>query len=491
MIDKIRGYFERYGEVESIDLRAKDDIQWGYVQFKSAINAANVLSDSDHRIDDCVIKVEAAHQWKQPNNILNALDDQCFYNIFKFLDLSDLANVADVCVRFNQQAKKAFSTSELKRMVLPCSRYVVNNQPNEMRKIVRHFGANLQSLSIDTKSRGGNHYLLRAMLEYCSDELKELRLESFLIEKDAPNLGPLFSGLEKLEMANCVVEIELDQSMASCDGLKSLRFDNCHLKYDKCIGRTFGHLKRAFILDTNFSADIVRQFIVSNPTITELSIKGIEHRVLCAIGENLAYLQNLEFVNRAYYLSGILRGGDDMLTIAQLKFLKRLKLNLNYAYDWTRLLNALHANNVLIEHLGLGGVLICDSVVESICKMNQLEILDIDDFLSLTKDDLIKMAKRLPELLELRLLESYCEVDFIDVKEILQYAGKLKFLSLRSRERGYIININDYNQILHILKSRSGQLCLRIDGGIKANFQIGILWRNRESINIEIYHYLN
>lgn len=264
-------------------MRTNGGFRYGFVQFKNAVDVETVLEKSRHRIGRCVIIAKAAYPREQPeyksistnplmvppeqesaSNILNALNDQCFYEIFKRLDLPDLVNVAEVCRHFNEQAKKTFSSSTYKNMVFTDSEF--RDQPNKMKKVMRHFGADIQSLWIESKSRADN-FLLGAILEYCTENLKELRLELFHIEAESPNLGPLFSKLEKLEMFNCRAHIKLDQSMADCNKLQILRLDSCDLEYDdECIGRTFMNLQEAHFSHTNLSAEIFQHFIVSNPT---------------------------------------------------------------------------------------------------------------------------------------------------------------------------------------------------------------------------------
>lgn len=65
MTNEIRGYFERYGEIQSIHFRANfDNFRFGFVKFKNAADAAKVLSKSRHRIGNCKVKVDVA--WSQP-----------------------------------------------------------------------------------------------------------------------------------------------------------------------------------------------------------------------------------------------------------------------------------------------------------------------------------------------------------------------------------------------------------------------------------------
>lgn len=47
---------------------------------------------------------------QQTAPILVILDDDCLLEIFRQLDFEDLPNVANVCIRFNENAKKIYSS---------------------------------------------------------------------------------------------------------------------------------------------------------------------------------------------------------------------------------------------------------------------------------------------------------------------------------------------------------------------------------------------
>lgn len=457
-------------------MRTNGSFRYGFVQFKRAADVHAVLIKARHRIGRCVITVKAANPWNQPDykeilanpllvppaqdaasNILNALNDQCFYEIFKRLNLPDLVNVAEVCVHFNEQAKKTFVTSKYKRLVFTGSEF--DDKPNMMRKVMRHFGANIQSLCIESKPRADD-YLLQALLDFCTtDELKELRLELFHIQEESPNLGPLFARLEKLEMVHCTMRIKLNQSMADCLLMRSLRFESCNMDDDdECIGRAFVDLDEAHFSHTNFNAEIVGHFIVSNPTITKLSIVQTvdEMRALQVIGQHLPNLRELEIVESNYKSNF----EEDVLAIAPLTSLNVLKLHFNWVKA-APLLSALVTNKVALEHLAMDNVWLDNSAAESICQMTQMKVLHVNNGRDLTKEHLLDMVKALPELHELRLLNAVA-IDVTALKNIVNNAGKLKSMKLRSCG-DFTIDIDDYNQMLYTVQSRPNKMNLLIE----------------------------
>lgn len=478
--------------------------RYGFVQFKNAADVEKVLMKSRHRIahgnGSCVIDVKAANLKNQPDyesimsnplmvppkqdapsNILNSLNDQCFYEIFRRLDLPDLVNIAEVCQHFNGQAKKTFSSSAYKQMNLTDTVY--RDQPNKMKKVLRHFGADIQSLHIESVPRADT-YLLNAIHEYCTENLKELRLELFHIEEDAPALRPLFSKLEKLELSNCKARIKLDQSMADCTGLQVLRFDSCDLEYDdECIGRTFMNLQEAYFSHTNLSAEIFQHFIVSNPSIVKLSMNQAfdEARALHLIGQNMPNLTELEFIESNYKSNF----QEDVLSIGQLHSLNVLQLHFNW-YQAAPLLNALVTNNVPIKHLKMESVWIDDNAAENISKLNQIKILEIIGARDLTKGHLIEIAKDLHELQELRLI-SATDLTTVDLKKIVSNAGKLKLMKLRSCG-DFTIEIDDYHEMLYSVQNRRENVNLLIEvesDGNTVNVPEEILNEHRQKFFID------
>lgn len=327
-------------------------------------------------------------------HILKALNGDCFHEIFKRLDLPDLVNVAEVCNRFNHEAKETFSLSKYKHMVFADTEFA--NQPNKMRKIMRHFGEYIRSLCIESKSRADD-FLLRAILEYCTGKLTALRLAFFHIQEESPELGPLFASLEKLELMNCKININLNESLGDCVELRVLRLEGCDLKHDdEGIGCAFVNLREAHFAETFLNAETLQQFIVLNPNVAKLTIRqGFdEARALYSIGQNMANLQELEILQLIQNLANF---QEYVLSIGQLTQLRVLKLNFN-GLKAAPLLNALCTNNVPIEHLEMADVWIDDNAVESIMKMNRIKVLEVIEAHDLKKEHLIGFAKGLREL---------------------------------------------------------------------------------------------
>ena len=130
-----------------------------------------------------------------PSHILNALNDHCLYEAFKRLHFRDLLNVANVCVRFQSQAKAAFS-SKYKKLELD----IRECDESTMRKVLETFGSSIQSLQISlcTEDVEADEQLFRSIIDNCSSKLKDLKLYGFDIQFNSSNLRLPFPQLELL-----------------------------------------------------------------------------------------------------------------------------------------------------------------------------------------------------------------------------------------------------------------------------------------------------
>lgn len=71
-----------------------------------------------------------APETDSPNNILNALNDDCLRNIFeRFETLSMLCSISNVCVRFSEIAKQVFK-SKYRHKLISITDLRWNNQLN-------------------------------------------------------------------------------------------------------------------------------------------------------------------------------------------------------------------------------------------------------------------------------------------------------------------------------------------------------------------------
>lgn len=141
MSDAISEFFGQFGKVKSVDIEQNGEAHYGYVQFETVEGASAALSCGMYRIANCNIQVKAAHPWQQPDLILNALPYDCMCPIFKYLNLRDLLNAAEVCVCFNK-----FATGEFKIN----HKDVLGKELSDVEHIVSKFGSSIRSLEVSS-----------------------------------------------------------------------------------------------------------------------------------------------------------------------------------------------------------------------------------------------------------------------------------------------------------------------------------------------------
>lgn len=166
---------KNFGEVDHVRYRSNDTYHYFDVQFKSLADCAKLLAAKlDFRL--CLTKdlfqrpprIIAADirdqpdynpnpfhplvkppEQDSPNQILNALNDDCLCEVFRFLPLIDLNNAAEVCVRFNALAKEVFSSKFKNTFITrsPCSNIGIFELTKDTAgKLLASFGSLMQSL---------------------------------------------------------------------------------------------------------------------------------------------------------------------------------------------------------------------------------------------------------------------------------------------------------------------------------------------------------
>lgn len=252
MNDEIRMYFERFGTVKSVEVQQEESTNThiAFIEFKFAGAAVAVLSSKRaHRIDGHKVQVKAAEPWQQPDHILNALNDDCLRSILLPLNLSDLTSAANVCLRFNEQAKSVFSIERKKKLALTDGNY------EAAKASLQTFGSLAQSVHVDgsvspcsfgTKRDEFETEFLNIINNCCTSQLIELQLDFEL----TPN-----SAVWLMHQLTC---------------LKRFRFKILKHKLDKLCHLLKGSTNRMrypLVRGSYFTIDLVRCEIPSDITI--------------------------------------------------------------------------------------------------------------------------------------------------------------------------------------------------------------------------------
>lgn len=474
MSDKIKEYFGRFGEVNSMEILQRDNIQYGLIEFKKTESAEKVLAAASHCIEDCHVEVKAAEPWHQPKHILNALDDRCLHKILSNLSLVDLTNAANVCVRFNLQARTVFST---KYQRLDLIEYAIEKAKN----IIQTFGSLAHSIDIKAFPESVTDYgdgniifdpkdyseILSMIDSCCTPVLRELKLIEYDFEDTHYNEklhGSAFNTLEKLIFQNCQLTSNVKSLLALCHELKSLEFNKCCWSYeDVCVLKYEKLEELRLVKKTEFDDRTLKRFVILNPNLKKLSFVELGERdisvskTLQSIAENLPNLLELEFEQCTYSNDF----AKSLRHFPKLTSLKVLKMDLT-TITVKQLCDVLTSNDTPIEYLRLNFGKIDKHAIESISQMKKLKILKFYGT-DCTDDDLMELAKGLGhQLEELGLLWSTAQkVTTIGLKKLLPFAKKLSHFNINSDT--ITIDLDDYKAMLDVIKKRPEKRSLLLE----------------------------
>lgn len=499
MVNKVKAYFENFGVVDDVRFHTRDTFQYGFVQFNSADDASTILSQRSHRIANWNVKVKAADFWHQPaiekpnplliapdqespSHILNALDEDCLSTIFEYMNVKTLTNAAEVCVRFNNHAKRAFAKNHAKLELIDGFL-----KSAEMKKLFKNFGSIISTLRVDELALRSVNDFWSVANEYLTPRLKSLELVNFTLNGSiTAKLRPLFQTLEEFRFMCGDLNVDGKSLMDACVNLKALGLYNCTIGYGNCIKRKFEKLEEAHIVET-CGVDVI-DFIKLNPTLKKLRVidNGVDlTKLVQTIGTSLPNLVQLEIEEES--ASNKNKLADNLPILSQLTSLKDLTLNFD-SVEIEALMKNLAEKKVPIEKLKIINGKINDDAISSISKLTNVKVLEFVSITEkLTDEYLVQLAKEMPELQELRLEKYSSEITTIGLKKMLPHAKKLSLLVLKSID-SITVDVDDYKAMLKSVQSRSEKVKLRIEltsSGDKVNVPDTILAENRDIFYID------
>lgn len=333
------------------------------------------------------------------SNILNVLNNDCLVTVFKKLEVFDLLNVAETCVRFNHQAKEAFRL-KFKHLGL---------QPRPIDGVLNNFGSLLQSLEIAC----GNINTLQTIDRQCK-QLKSLTL--FTTNCNWTDVRLIFGRLETLKLNRC----ELN-NFSSIDLILQIK----HLELDEC---EFGPRQLFFgpYHAKQFRHNTLHRWFTMCPLLEKLSLRNHQSKfnstIFRLIDENLNNLNSLEIDEQFGLRNGF---QNDVLSIGNLRSLTTLVLNFN-ELSVAPLANALAANKIPIEHFKIIKSQFDNDAVESVTQLERLKILELVWCINWSEDHVILLAQELSNLEELQLYSNqHIGYDTNRLKQLIKYANKL------------------------------------------------------------------
>lgn len=480
--------FGKFGLIESVHERFINPKAYPhyFVQFLNEEDATTALESS--RWNDGWIVV-AADPLDQPDHPLQAspvdrdltivskLNDHCIQKIFKHLDAFDLADVAEVCVRFNENAHSIF---ELKHKRV-CFDFPFRHRAHKFEDVLNKFGTYIESININVNTFPSESSAIEMIAANCEPKLTSVTLISFNFNMNLDSLRPIFCGVRSLNLSWCMGDVRLQQLLGVCSALESLTLQNSLNITHHAFTQTFPDLRALSLNHITANEVLFQWFIIHHPNLTSISIEStMSVRALNVIGQHARNLQSLKFIQG--YNSSTRFTRDElrhqMESIARLSSLTTVQINLGRnAID--AFMEALVVGRVPIRDLDL--VFMGDSVDNVVACLSQLKQLKNIKLCTnyhsrrLTNAHAVSLAENLPQLEELRLREYhdsyrlYPHYQFESrltmdggVKRMIEKSATLKVLRLESILH-IRIEVDDYNAMLKMIQKRSPMVPLKIE----------------------------
>lgn len=385
-------------EIEQDD---KTGTHYALVEYKLAESVEAVVSSKRmHRIDGCRVQVKTAEPWHQSDHILNVLDDDCLREILSHLNQSDLINAANVCMRFNEQAKSIFSNKIKQLNLIKCSY-------EEAQKSLDAFGSLAQSIHIKANFSARHEVkILSTIARCCTSKLKELQFHDFRFKSKLPDdvdFDSALNKLEKLSLNYCHLPSNLNNLLCACVDLKMLNINGGSNdpgiripKFDKLEELRLDVFLR---LNKQFLHDI----IVMNTSLKRIRFRVFDPRfpyrddIMRTIVQNHPNLHELDCDLRINTFFDDFTGTTNCLD--GLKSLRVFKFNLN-GKSTALLVAVLTTNATTLEHLELTNGKVDADTVKIISQMKHLNVLGLHEIDGLTGAHMIELRKGLGAQLE-------------------------------------------------------------------------------------------
>lgn len=336
-----------------------------------------------------------------------ALNNDCIWEIFRYVDIETLCTMANVSKQFRAISEQIFQ-NRYKAKVIDTLSY--RNGISTFRRILCKFGPLILSLNV---RHGDYENAVNAdeIAKYCQN-LQFLRLGYEKI--DCAATEPLFTNLKGLMIDSCQFTGNVSQLFANCARLEYLFFFRCDLKTNQnVLVHHFPNLNILRLDGKEFSHATFAAFLAKNPKLRCFCVDMLPNdECITSIVDSTPNLEVLEFQGAWIMSEPKNHTKDGLLKLARLTKLRKLVLNTAYnAYtdSVTPLLDAFANAKICMEHLTLKGFKINAQTIQILAKLRAIKTLKLDFIENITESDLMPLANELPSLKKLDITTSVFE----------------------------------------------------------------------------------
>lgn len=403
-------------------------------------------------------------------HILNVLNDDCIEAIFRrILRLEDFLNMAEVCQRFQQNAKNCF------RMQFKWA-FLTQHENNDQRYniIYRHripteraipflktFGPFIHTLkwwSISSESNDHNDDIFKSIVKFTSKTLKELYIH---YKYNLDFAQTQFSALEVLRLCDTIPE-NFEQ-FPSLKGLSYYESTDCN--FLNIFTRTNPPLEWLFLSSEFVTDDIISRFLSLNPQLQNLTLTGsnkLTPMILISIGNNAINLTKLKLSTFRLRLN---RKPDllhaNLQYLGALRRLKYIEIELSCTAMFETMINIFAVNEVPIETMRI--LLTNKNNINRSYQLLTIKTLKYINFLEFPRKNCFN--KLMVNILETQTaLESIWmflrdvedPVPMLEIQNVLRYGLRYcKKLSIfECQLRSLEVNLESYDLVLSMVENR-------------------------------------
>lgn len=427
----------------------------GYVQFKLADAAREVLLKPVHKISNYDVNVQAARPDQQPDYKIpskSLVPDVVKNNFGNPLYSIGLASDAILCELIKDIKKNTFSI-HLKNADYLNPPRDATNQLKDCNSLFNAFHLNrLSSTNLVT------------FINQCNIKIRALKLTRFKFPGDLGIVHPLLPYLDKIELIDCSFKDDMEDMFSTCTKLKILRLENCDIKKPNCLLH-FPQLEEAYFLQ-NVSIDDreLDHFFILNPTIKKCSIrynlmKANTLKTCNTVITNMLHYEDCEIYEEQ---CPILLFNYTTPKVGRPIQLKKLSINFYNTSDPDILFQRFVTYQPPLEDVTLEGFEMTDVCARIISQIKTIKVLVLNAY-RLNDRKLLELGQGLTQLQELQLRHDpgECDITTLGLQNLLLYAQKLKSLKLVRFDK--VIDDIDIECMAERIKNRDEKIKLVIE----------------------------
>lgn len=454
-----------------------------------------------------------------PTTTILDLNEDCLFEVYKYLNLLEWASFADVCSQLRSSTQTYFGRSKFKNFIFPV--HIQHNLPpheringiqliTKMSHVLRNFGAFISNfsemdnfilyyrLSPELQSRCRTK-IVELVSKYCDESLVGLRLSKFpLNNEDQIRMRPVFDRLQKIELYYCHCTAQfLEMLPVWGPRIQEMIFEGIDLRF-RGLGQRFPKLTKISLLSVNFHHDDIKEFLKNNPQLKEFHFTyrtASDTQIFQYIGQYASGIETLQIcLNPRFEVLHPFPLND--IQFDQLRDLKSITLFAkNLKGKSNHLVPAIcdiGAANIPLKTLFLASgklsELYANRFVDGISKVKTLETLDLK-LGGLNGQHIIRICTHLSELtkLDLHMTEGLSAQNILDIVRI---AGKLQWLDVSTQatnDNKTDIGGEFFLELAQIVENRANKMHLQIkldQSGYSVNIPGELARAHKESLSI-------